>query len=323
MITHRSNPIRSVSVAEIAAIFSGAIDNWAQLGGPDAAINLYSRNTDSGAFEAFQSLVLTPNGLDLAGDATQFEDSAELSDAVAADPQGIGFTGLAFGRQARVLPIRQECGLLSYPTTFAVKTEEYPLSRRLYLYTSPDGGPAHARRLVEFALSEDARPYVESAGFISVQPEGQSLSNQGDRLAHAIVAEQEFSLDLMREMLLEFQGAERLSTTFRFTPGSSQLTAKSQGDAQTLAEQLAAGGFAGREVLLVGFTDAIGQFDLNRELSRRRAQGVLDVLTNAVPPGALNSTAVEVRGYGELTPVGCNNTFSGRVANRRVEVWVR
>jgi len=30
-----------------------------------------------------------------------------------------------------------------------------------------------------------------------------------------------------------------------------------------------------------------------------------------------------VQSYGELTPVGCNETAAGRQLNRRVEVWVR
>ena len=94
-------------------------------------------------------------------------------------------------------------------------------------------------------------------------------------------------------------------------------------DVKRLSEMIARGEFAGREVLLVGFTDSIGQFDLNRGLAVRRAQGVLDEIALAAGPAALATTRVTVQGFGELTPVGCNETFQGRFANRRVEVWVR
>jgi phosphate transport system substrate-binding protein len=37
----------------------------------------------------------------------------------------------------------------------------------------------------------------------------------------------------------------------------------------------------------------------------------------------LDSVNIRVLGYGELAPVGCNESLLGRAINRRVEVWVR
>jgi outer membrane protein OmpA-like peptidoglycan-associated protein len=31
---------------------------------------------------------------------------------------------------------------------------------------------------------------------------------------------------------------------------------------------------------------------------------------------------IEVRGYGELMPVACNDSETGREKNRRVEIWL-
>ncbi|MGF1445566.1 MAG: substrate-binding domain-containing protein [Pikeienuella sp.] len=327
ILTHQDNPIRSITMSEIAQVFSGQITNWSQLGGLDREITVYSRDAKSGTFDTFKSLVLSPNGVNLSEDAFLYEDSNQLSDDVAADISGIGFVGFAYARAARVLPIRLECGLVSFPTTFAIKAEEYPLARRLYLYTAPEMSNVHSENLLDFALSQGAAPYVEEAGFISLVPEGQSLREQGLRIAYAMTEEDEFSLDLMREMLTEFKDAERLSTTFRFTPGSSQLTAQSQRDAESFARDIVNGKFDGKEIILVGFTDSIGQFDLNQALATRRAQGVLFTMNEAVVnesgPADFTGANIRVQGYGELTPVGCNTTFAGRVANRRVEVWVR
>jgi len=47
------------------------------------------------------------------------------------------------------------------------------------------------------------------------------------------------------------------------------------------------------------------------------------VNTQAGANTSLGGATISVRGYGEMTPVGCNTSFQGRVANRRVEVWVR
>ncbi|MGF1502915.1 MAG: substrate-binding domain-containing protein [Paracoccaceae bacterium] len=327
ILVHPNNPVSSISVEEIARIFSGEIVNWSELGGIDAPINIYARDDRSGTFDTFKSLVLDANAVEISEDAFRFEDSVELSDNVSSDEAGIGFVGFAYARAAKVLPIRQECGLLTFPSTFAIKTEEYPLARRLYLYTTGRQMPVHAQRIMDFALSEESSPFIEEAGFISLAAEAQSLNQQGLRITHAITSEDEFSLPLMREMLTEFRDATRLSTTFRFTPGSSQLTAKSQRDAEQFARDIIDGAYDGKEILLVGFTDSIGQFELNRALAARRAQGVLFTMAAAVADlpdaGEFEGADIRVQGYGELTPVGCNTTFAGRVANRRVEVWIR
>lgn len=327
VVVHPSNPIRAISLDEVARIFAGQVSNWSELGGLSRPITVYAPEAGSATAAAFAEMVMAPTGLEVAGGATRLASNADLSDAAASDAGGIAVTPFAYRRAAKVLPIRQECGILSFPTRFAVKTEEYPLSRRLYLYKSGDDLPAHARRLIDFARTAEAAPYVRDAGFVSLAAGSEGLDQQGLRLSYAITSQEEFSLPVMQEMLREFEGAERLSTTFRFTPGSSQLTAKSQREAEELARAIVDGAYDGRDVLLVGFTDSIGQFELNRALAERRAQGVLFTMAEAVDrqgnTGQFGGATIQVRGYGEMTPVGCNTSFAGRVANRRVEVWVR
>ncbi|MEM6973503.1 MAG: phosphate ABC transporter substrate-binding/OmpA family protein [Pseudomonadota bacterium] len=323
VVVHPDNPIRALSLLDIADIFAGEITNWSEVGGLDLDINVYSRDEASGTFDTFSSLVLRPSGLGLSTDAETFEDDVLLSDTVANDLGGIGFTGLAFERASKKLALRLDCGLISEATTFSMKTEEYPLSRRLYLYENPGDNTQHAKDLIEFALSTDAQPLIEDAGFISLTPETRSLAEEGERIIYTMTAEEEFSLPLMTQMLEELRDAERMSVSFRFTPGSSRLDPKSLTDVERLAQRIAAGEFVGREIILAGFTDSIGQFDLNRQLAVRRASGVLEEIQAIVGDAALTRSPVLVRGYGELTPVGCNDSFSGRFANRRVEVWIR
>ncbi len=323
VIVHPQNEMRAISLDDLADIFAGEITNWSDLGGPDAPISLYASDEQTGTFETFESLVLAPLGYELSPGARRFESNAVLSDAVASDPNGIGFVGMAFERGAKSLAIAQECGLVSEPTEFAVKTEEYPLARRLYMYRRPGPMIAHAERLYEFALSEEAQPIIEDAGYVSAGITSIGMDQLGARLVHALVGEDEFSLPLMREMLNEIGQAQRLSLTFRFEPGSSRLDQKSLADLSRFARLMERGDYRGKEILLVGFTDSIGAFDLNRGLAVRRSQEVLRLLEEEATPGTLVENTVLPLGFGELTPVGCNTSFSGRIANRRVEVWIR
>ena len=323
VIVHPDNPVRALRLDQIAALFAGRTTSWAQLGGPDLPVSLYARDDRSGTLAAFDSMVMGPSRLHIAESAERLEDNAELSDLVSIDPTGIGFVGFAYARASRPLAIRQKCGLISPPTTFDMKTEEYPLARRLYAYGSGAAMPTHARGFLEFALSDAAQPIIAGTGFVDRGIETQGIEVQGARLANSLISKGEFSLPLFREMLGELKDAGRLSLTFRFTAGSSKLEARSQSEAERFARLLADGGYGGKDILLVGFTDSVGDFKVNRGLAVRRAQSVLDTLRASVPEGALDAVPILVQSYGELTPVGCNETPQGRQLNRRVEVWVR
>lgn len=324
VIVHPDNPVRSLTLDQIAAVFAGRIANWAALGGPDQPIAVYAPDDRSGTLAVFEAVVMQPHRLGIADSAERLEDHADLSDLVSIDPGGIGLTGFAYARGSRMLAIRQQCGLVSFPTSFNMKTEEYPLGRRLYAYGTGQGSqPAHARKLLEFALSDAAQPLIAEAGFVDRDIQGQNIQVQGARLAHSLTSPEEFSLPVFREMLNEIKDAERLSITFRFTPGSANLETRSQSEAERFARMLAGGAYAGKDILLIGFTDSVGAFDVNRGLAVRRAQSVLDTLKAAVTEGALDAVPILVQSYGELTPVGCNETAIGRELNRRVEVWVR
>ncbi len=322
-VVHPENPVRALTPDQLAAVFAGRITSWSQLGGPDRPVTVYLPAEGSGTLDLFTRLVMQPRGMEMAAAAERLVDHADLSDLVAIDPGGIGLTSFALARAARPLAIRQLCGIVSLPTPFSIKAEEYPLARRLYVYGTNRPLPSQAAALLDFALSDAAQPLIAEAGFVDRGIETQGIDVQGARIANSLTSPEEFSLPLIREMLTELKDAERLSLTLRFTAGSSNLEARSQSEAERFARLIAGGGFAGREILLVGFTDSVGDFEVNRSLAERRAQSVLETLKATVGETPLASVPILVQSYGELTPVGCNETAEGRELNRRVEVWVR
>jgi len=322
-IVHPDNPVRVLTLDQIAAVFAGRVIDWAQLGGQARPISVYLPGANSGTMKQFQDLVMTPRQMEPAGTAERLDSHADLSDLVSIDPGGIGLTGFAELRATRALAIRQRCGLISVPTTFNIKTEEYPLSRRLYVYGDPQTLSPAAVAFADYMVSDAAQPVIADAGFVDRDILSQGIEVQGARLANTITSPEEFSLPVLREMLTELKDAVRLSLTFRFTPGSTTLESRSQSESERFARLLAGGAYAGKDVLLVGFADSVGDFEVNRGLAERRAQAVLATLQGAVPADALAGVALQVKSYGELTPVGCNESPEGRELNRRVEVWIR
>jgi len=69
-----------------------------------------------------------------------------------------------------------------------------------------------------------------------------------------------------------------------------------------------------------GHTDSQGSEKYNRQLSEKRAQAVLDYLTEHFPK--INKANLTTKGYGEGSPIVSNDTEQGRAQNRRVEFVV-
>ncbi|RMT02938.1 OmpA protein, partial [Pseudomonas coronafaciens pv. oryzae] len=137
VILNPGNPLRQLDTVQLARIFSGEVKDWSEVGGNPGAIHLYVRDEKSGTYETFKELVLAKYGKQLAADALRFESSEQLSDEVSKDVNGIGFTGLPSVRHARAVAIADGESRPMLPTTSLIATEDYPLSRRLYLYVPP------------------------------------------------------------------------------------------------------------------------------------------------------------------------------------------
>lgn len=71
------------------------------------------------------------------------------------------------------------------------------------------------------------------------------------------------------------------------------------------------------DVVIVGHTDSIGDFDYNLTLSQQRAQAVVDVLISKYD---ISRSRLTPAGAGMVAPVSTNRTDAGRALNRRVEI---
>lgn len=322
VLVARENPAVSLSLDAIANIFAGRITDWSQVGLPAGKINVYAPSSELGDWEQFEAIVMRPRGLMLGGGANRLQHATELSDKVGADPLGIGINSISNVRDARALNIEQSCGLVTRPSIFTAKTEEYPLTRRMYFYTTA-AQPTHplAGALLKYALSPRAQEVLREAGFVDLEPESQGFAALGSRITHALNAPgEDFDMVLMRKLIADLKPAQRVSITFRFASATASLDSKALADVDRLRALLETPPFANKNVMLVGFADAVGSFAANLALAEQRAQTVLRALTSA---GPVARTVISTRSFGELAPVACNDSLEARQLNRRVEVWVK
>ena len=301
VIVNRSNPVRALTMEQVAGLFSGGISDWAQIGGRPGPVNIHIRDKRYGTWNTFKNLVLDRHNQRLTNNHRSYKTDAELSDSVAADAGGVGFVRLPYVRSTRALSIADADSTVPViPTYFNVETEEYPLSRRIFMYTSPRQHQRLIDEIVYFAASPEGQAVVQETEFIP-----QTVYKKKPLpLEHATAEYNEITED-----------AERLSLNFHFLPGLIDLDTKGIQDIPRVAQFLEKD--PAKEVLLIGFTDSQGGEEKNRKLSVKRAEVVAQRLREY---GIAYST---VKGLGESMPIADNNTEFGRNRNRRVEVWVR
>jgi phosphate transport system substrate-binding protein len=135
VIVNVHSPISALGKEQISSIFSGDYPDWSEVSiASHGPIRIYARDDKSATYDTFKTLVLA--GKKLAPSAQRFEDSNALSEAVARDPNGIGFIGLPYVHNAKVIAVAETGALALQPTQLTIATEDYPLSRRLFLYNA-------------------------------------------------------------------------------------------------------------------------------------------------------------------------------------------
>lgn len=321
-VVSRANLFTTIGLAQLRDLLSGEVKSWSALLGNDAPVQVYGREKGSGAAQ----LVSDRIGAEASADAPQMRGFAALVDAVARDPNAIGVTMFSELGAAKPLTLSGPCGRPLRADQVSLKTEDYPLSAPMFLYTPARRLPLVAREFLGYLSGSSAQLVIRRAGFVDQSPASIPLAAQGQRLGNAISAagnEGSASLADLQEMIDALEGAARLTTTFRFRGGASRMDAQSEGNVAQLARAIEAGLYDGRELIFAGFSDGQGAANVNKRLSRKRAQAARDAVRELAASADWSRLRLTVKAFGEALPLGCDEVEWGRRVNRRVEVWIR
>ncbi|PQO24867.1 hypothetical protein C2I36_00675 [Rhodobacteraceae bacterium WD3A24] len=195
--------------------------------------------------------------------------------------------------------------------------------------TMPEGWPLRVLTGIE-ALAElhhgrlDVRPEAITLAGVSGNPDA---SDQVSRiLTGSLGGEGDFTIDVTYDEELDPVAQQPTPEScvadingileddmITFEPGSDELDGEAAETLDAIAEVLRGCGELSLEV--AGHTDSQGRSEMNRALSRARAEAVISALMNR----RVLVSQFEARGYGEQNPVASNDTPEGREANRRIE----
>ncbi len=164
---HESNPVKDLTIEQLRGIYMGTITNWKQVGGRDATIVLYSRENNSGTYVFFKDNVL--GGRDFSPRAQTLPGTAAVVNAVAKDPNGIGYGGHAYTKGVKDCALRKDAKSPAIaPSAATVRDGSYPLWRHLFFYLrrKPEGD---VRAFVDYCLSDAGQKLAADVGYYTLK----------------------------------------------------------------------------------------------------------------------------------------------------------
>jgi phosphate transport system substrate-binding protein len=153
------NPVDALSTEQVRKIFAGEIANWQAVGGPDAAIHVYTRDEASGTRAVYWKKLLGKGAV--TPKANVVPSNGAMKSAISRDPHGIGYVSI--GHLDATVKAPALDGVQVDQET--AKSGAYPVVRKLYMNTR--GQPAGlAKAFVDYVMSPAAADIVKDAGYI-------------------------------------------------------------------------------------------------------------------------------------------------------------
>ena len=162
IVVNAGNAVTNLTREQVRDIFTGTIQNWKDMGGPDAPVHLYIRDPMSGTYLGFKELAMEnksyPPDLKTFTLATNYHAIAQ---AVAQDANGIGYSGVNLAKDAgaKVVAI----GGVT-PSADSVNKGEYPYARKLHLYTTKSNETPATSDFIKFTQSAKGQEVVARLG---------------------------------------------------------------------------------------------------------------------------------------------------------------
>lgn len=160
IIVHADNPVSNLTLAQIAAIYTGEITNWREVGGNDSEIVLIGREASSGTRDGFESITGTEDACQY---RQELSSNGDVIATVAGNPNAIGYASLA--------AIKDSVAVLAVdgitPGEATIQDGSYAVQRPFVLVTRKDTPLSEtAQKFFDYATSPEANEIITAAGVV-------------------------------------------------------------------------------------------------------------------------------------------------------------
>ena len=161
IIVNPANPVEDLTMEQIAAIYTGEITNWKDVGGNDAPIVLIGREAGSGTRDGFETITGTAEKCQYRQELTS---TGDVITTVAANPDAIGYASLASVKDT--VKAVSVAGVV--PSEETVKDGSYVIQRPFVLVTKEGTALSEtAQKFFDYVTSPEAAEIIAAAGAVA------------------------------------------------------------------------------------------------------------------------------------------------------------
>ncbi len=166
VIVNPENPVSSLTLDQIKAIYKGEITNWRDVDGNDRQIVVVGRDSASGTREFFYEEVM--NKEEFVRTQQELNSNGAIRRTIQQTPDAIGYVGLGYvDDTVRGINIWIDDRSVA-PTVSNVADGTYPIARSLYMYTRGEASGL-VKDYLHFLLSDDGQAIVAREGFVPIR----------------------------------------------------------------------------------------------------------------------------------------------------------
>lgn len=203
MTSGANTAVECLSFEQLFALISPAgegAETWAEAspGLPDAPLDVFGPGEESGTFDSFVEIVIEDLAEEQGLEATTRTDYSPSGDdnvilqGIQSGDATLGWVGFAFAVNAadvRLIPIDGGDGNCVEPTPDSIASNEYPISRDLWIYVNADAAAANpaVAAYIDFYVTQGLAQAVGEVGYVpltdAAQAETQSRWNSMETMS--------------------------------------------------------------------------------------------------------------------------------------------
>ncbi|QHL85936.1 phosphate ABC transporter substrate-binding protein PstS family protein [Nibribacter ruber] len=165
VIVNPKNKVSQLTREQLEGIFTGKITNWKEVGGADAKVVAYSRETSSGTYEFFKEHVLDKKNY--ANNILMMPATGSIVQSVGQTEGAIGYIGLAYeSPEVKSLAVSYDQGKTYVkPSVAAAQDKSYPVSRPLFFFYDASS-ESKVKPFIDYILSPEGQKTVLEIGYV-------------------------------------------------------------------------------------------------------------------------------------------------------------